>query len=286
MTVAHVVSGGSVIRMIQGTTAVAGTVVGIDESTDVALVRAAPQVGDQVAAIGFPEGDPLSFNQGTVNGLDRKAVIDEIQRHSMIEIDAATHPGSSGGPVIDATGKVVGVVDAGPDHEPGRRLAVSGTVAAPLMSTWQDHPDPVNPPECSSVTGPDGKPLPASASPTTRTQQALATLRVYFRAVNNGDFSTAFAQLHHGAGLASFIRGVTSSQDSDFAVNAVRTSGGSPMVWLSFTSHQDAGRGPAGRPRETCTRWSLDYGFSLSHGLWLIDSVKAHSGEPANRPCH
>lgn len=299
VTAAHVVNNGSVIRMVQGTTAVAGTVVGINSSTDVALVRAAaplsgatlrfatgtPQIGDRVAAIGFPEGDPLSFNEGTVNGLDRKAIIDGIQRHSMIEMDAATTHGSSGGPVINAAGAVVGLVDAGPDGQPGRRLAVSSGVAAPLVADWQAHPAPVPPPECASATGPDGQPVPGSASPTAANQQALATLAVYFRAVNNGDFSTAFAQLLHGGDLATFTRGVTSSQDSDFIVDALGSAGSAPTVSLSFTSHQDPGRGPAGRPQETCTRWSLDYGFARSNGLWLISSTTAQPGGPASRPC-
>lgn len=298
-TAAHVVAGGQVIRIIQGTSSTAGRVIGLDPAADVALVRtasplsgttltfaaSAPRVGDQVGALGFPEGDPLSFNEGTVNGLDRKAVIDGIQRHSMIEIDAATTHGSSGGPVIEADGAVVGLVDAGPDGEPGRRLAVSSAVAKPLVEAWTAAPQPVRPSSCSSVRGPDGKPLPASDFPTTEARQALATLDVYFRSINNGDFPTALAQLLHPGSLAAFVKGVTSSQDSDFTVNSVSSQGGSPVVWLDFTSHQDPGQGPAGRPQETCTRWSLDFSFAQHHGLWLIESTRAHPGQPASQPC-
>jgi serine protease Do len=298
-TAAHVVAGGQVIRIIQGTSSTAGRVIGLDPAADVALVRTAsplsgttlnfathaPRVGDQVAALGFPKGDPLSFNQGTVNGLDRKAVIQGTQRHSMIEIDAATTHGSSGGPVIKADSTVVGLVDAGPDGEPGRRLAVSSAIAKPLVKRWTATPEPAKPPSCGSVRGPDGKPLPASDFPTTETRQALATLAVYFRSINNGDFPTALAQMLHPGSLAGFVKGVTSSQDSDFTVNSISTQGGSPVVWLSFTSHQDPGHGPARRPQETCTRWSLDFSFAQHHGLWLIASAQAHPGQPASLPC-
>src|SRR3954447_10493926 len=40
-TVAHVVDQGQVIRVIEGTTSTAGTVIGLDQGTDVALVRTA-----------------------------------------------------------------------------------------------------------------------------------------------------------------------------------------------------------------------------------------------------
>lgn len=298
-TVAHVVAGGQVIRVIQGTTSTAGTVIGVDRSTDVALVRtvaplsghqlrfadAQPNVGDQVAAIGFPEGDPLSFNTGTVNGLDRKAVIDGIARHGLIEMDAATNPGSSGGPVIDVHGDVVGLVDAGPLGEVGRRLAVSATTARPLIEGWRAVPQSVDAGTCDSVLGPDGQPLPAGDFPTAEAAQAFATLDIYFRSVNDGDFPTALAQLWHPDSLASFRAGVESTQDADLTARSVTRRGSSVVVWLTFTSHQDPGRGPSARPNETCTHWSLDYRFRRHHGLWLIASTRAHSPGAPSEPC-
>lgn len=298
-TVAHVVDGGQVIRVIQGTRSTAGYVIGIDRGTDVALVRTVaplsghqlgfaarePKVGDRVAAIGFPEGDPLSFNTGTVNGLHRKAVVDGVPRHGLIELDAATNPGSSGGPVIDDHGDVVGLVDAGPPGEQGRRLAVSGRTARPLIEGWRAVPQSVDPGTCDSVLGPDGQPLPTSEFPTAEAQQAFATLDIYFRAINGGDFPTALAQLRHPDSLASFRRGVESTQDLDLTARDVSRRGRSVVVWLTFTSHQDPGRGPAARPYETCTRWSLDYRLSRHDGLWLIASTHAHDPGGPSEPC-
>ncbi|HVS35597.1 MAG TPA: trypsin-like peptidase domain-containing protein, partial [Gemmataceae bacterium] len=67
------------------------------------------QLGDKVAAIGFPFADPehpeLSFNQGNISSTRK-----EIEDHPYYQTDAAVNPGNSGGPLINADGQVVGVV--------------------------------------------------------------------------------------------------------------------------------------------------------------------------------
>jgi S1-C subfamily serine protease len=298
VTAAHVVDGGQVIRVMQGTTATAGDVIGIDAGADVALIRTvaplagyrfafaegSPQVGDQVAAIGFPQGDPLTFNTGTVNGLGRKAVIEGIARHDLLEMDAATTHGSSGGPVVRPDGAVVGIVDAGPDGEPGRRLAVSAGTAKPLVDGWARDPQPVVPPDCSTAVDQNGDPLPADENPTRVDLQAITTLDVYYRAIDGGDFATAVAQLIDPPDLADFTKGVTSTQDTDVVYRAVSPDGDRLLVWVTFTSHQDPGQGPAARPQETCTQWSLDYAMAKKNGLWLIDATRPHEGT-GNAPC-
>lgn len=297
-TAAHVVQDGQVIRVVQGTTSTAGTVIGIDPGADVALVKTVallsghafrfadrnPAVGDLVAAIGYPEGDPLSFNTGTVNGLGRKAVIEGTARHDLLEMDAATTHGSSGGPVIRADGEVVGLVDAGPDGEAGRRLAVSGATASPLLAAWSAAPLFNEPGQCSGGVDLDGEPVPPDQLPTGLGRQVLATLDVYFRGINGGDFPTALAQTAEPVALSTFTQAVTSSQDSGFQVKDVQDRGdGNVVVWLTFTSRQDAGKGPAARPQETCTDWSLDYDLVQKNGLWLIAGTSPHG--TANALC-
>ncbi len=65
----------------------------------------------------------------------------------------------------------------------------------------------------------------------------------------------------------------------------MQDTGAGLAVWVTFTSQQEAGRGPAERPEETCTRWSLDYLLVVRNGLWLIESTRAHDGEPPHMPC-
>jgi S1-C subfamily serine protease len=109
------------------TAEVTGTIVGADDSTDVALIKVDPsqtptldpiplgdsskvQVGEQVVAIGNPLGLEFSLSSGVISSTDRQvqspngAVIDNA-----IQTDASINPGNSGGPLIDASGNVIGI---------------------------------------------------------------------------------------------------------------------------------------------------------------------------------
>ncbi len=297
VTAAHVVDGGRLVRAISGTTSRSASVLGLDLAADVALLRmvtpiegheftfsAEPaRVGDQVAALGFPEASLLTFTPGTVNGVGRKAVIDGVARFGLLEFDAATHPGSSGGPVVRPDGTVVGLVDAGPQAAQGRRLAVTSATAEKTIAPWLERTSPVPTKKCPEALGPDGKPLPPSVAPGSDAAQAFGTLRLYFASINQGDYSTALAQFVKPLPLEAFSAGVESSQDDNFVVEDVTRSNGKVVVWLTFTSRQQAGHGPAARPKETCTDWSLDYTMAPHNGLWLIESTKGHG--QASRPC-
>lgn len=299
VTAAHVITDAQATRVILGTTTHNATVVGKDDGTDVAVLRTDsalngpaltlterdPAVGDEVAGIGYTLGDPLSLKPGRVNGLGRKVVIDGIPRHSLIEFDAATNHGNSGGPVIDTRGDVVGIVDAGPEGEPGLRLAVSARVAGPLVRGWIRRPRPVAPDNCPGLPGPGGSTVPVNLSPTSSIRQALQTLDLYFSSINNGDFPTAVAQMAAPMSVEKFTAAVTSSSDRDVEVLDAHVVAGRPVVWLTFTSVQAPGQGPRERISETCTVWSQNYHFVQRRGVWLIDKTSARPGAPRNRPC-
>jgi putative serine protease PepD len=101
------------------------TVVGVDPSTDIAVldpqddvgVRALEladseqvRVGDPVIAIGSPFGLAGTVTSGIVSALDRSIrspggfTVDGV-----IQTDAAINSGNSGGPLLDAEGRVVGI---------------------------------------------------------------------------------------------------------------------------------------------------------------------------------
>lgn len=301
LTVAHVVEDGEIVRVVQGTTATAARLLGVDRAADVALLETVapleghffdfaatpPEVADRLAVLGFPDGAPLTVTQGTVNGLDRKAVIDGLARHSLIEHDAASTGGSSGGPVINTDGEVIGLHDAGPtDGREGGNWAVSGSLARDRVQTWLDAPQVIPLVECPDATGPEGATVPEAALDPTTARHVASTLDVYFRAINNGDFATAFAQrTPQDADFEQFRDAVRSSQDYGFAIHDARRSGDEVIVWLTFTSQQEAGAGPRERPDETCTVWSLDFSFQQFNGLWLIDGSSAHDDGAGSTPC-
>ncbi len=70
--------------------------------------------GDLVAVVGFPFGVGPSVSAGVVSGLGRAFHSPEGQRelNGLIQFDAATNPGNSGGPLINMDGEVVGIVTA------------------------------------------------------------------------------------------------------------------------------------------------------------------------------
>ena len=109
------------------TTSLVATVVGIDETSDVAVLKVDPakaptlnplelgnsstaQVGEPVVAIGNPLGYDFSLTSGIVSATDRNLQSPNGSTISNgIQTDAAINEGNSGGPLIDSSGKVIGI---------------------------------------------------------------------------------------------------------------------------------------------------------------------------------
>ncbi len=125
LTANHVVAGGGSIAVTfaDGTTASA-TVAAANPKLDIATLTPAklPQVvvpanlgggadvGASVVAIGNPLGLTDSVSSGVISGLDRTADTDHGRFSGLIQFDASVNPGSSGGPLLDAHGLVIGIV--------------------------------------------------------------------------------------------------------------------------------------------------------------------------------
>lgn len=69
--------------------------------------------GDMVVAVGFPFGMGPSVSAGVVSGMNRTFPVPGGKPLTgLIQFDAAVNPGSSGGPLVNQSGEVVGVVTA------------------------------------------------------------------------------------------------------------------------------------------------------------------------------
>jgi putative serine protease PepD len=156
LTNAHVVNGasnGSVkITFADGRTATA-RVLGTDTNSDLAVLKVdgvtglkpatlgdsdQVRVGDQVVAIGSPEGLTGTVTSGIVSALNREVKVSDSEggngrqnpygfpynqsqsqnsssgttTYHAIQTDAAINPGNSGGPLLDLNGRVIGINSA------------------------------------------------------------------------------------------------------------------------------------------------------------------------------
>jgi S1-C subfamily serine protease len=70
------------------------------------------QIGDEAFVVGHPLGLYGSMSVGVISGLDRsfRPPNSEQTIDGLIQIDAAVNPGSSGGPLLNRAGQVVGIV--------------------------------------------------------------------------------------------------------------------------------------------------------------------------------
>jgi S1-C subfamily serine protease len=77
-----------------------------------AVLGGGVRVGDEVFPVGNPLGFRSSITAGVISGLNRAIARQDGggQLAGLIQFDAAVNPGSSGGPLIDMAGRVVGIV--------------------------------------------------------------------------------------------------------------------------------------------------------------------------------
>lgn len=158
LTNAHVVerSDQVEVRLTDGRT-LAGTVVGLDSVTDLAVVRVtsptplpvaplgdsdAVEVGDWAIAVGNPFGLDNTVTMGIISNRNRNisklGITDK--RLELIQTDAAINPGNSGGPLLNAAGEVIGIntlVRSGPGAGLGFAIPINRarSIAEELIRT-------------------------------------------------------------------------------------------------------------------------------------------------------
>ena len=127
LTNAHVVNGASKVTVqFEDKQSVDAKVLGKDESTDLALLQVNPeglslvpltlgsskgvQVGDPAIAIGNPFGLERTLTTGVISAVQRTIQApNSFEIDDVLQTDAPINPGNSGGPLIDGTGKVIGI---------------------------------------------------------------------------------------------------------------------------------------------------------------------------------
>ena len=104
-----------------------------------------PLVGEQVVAIGNPLGEfQNSMSVGHVSATNRNITIDGITFNA-IQTDAAVNRGNSGGPLLNTSGEVVGVITAksGGSGVEGLGFAIPSKTVDDIVSSIIDGSSPI-----------------------------------------------------------------------------------------------------------------------------------------------
>ena len=165
LTCAHVVSGATSVKVqLNGSDeSYDATVVGQDSTSDIAVLKIdatgltpavigdsdALAVGEVAVAVGNPLGTlSNTVTDGVVSALNRQVTVQDNDM-TLIQTDASISPGNSGGGLFNASGELIGIVNAKSSYseaegigfaipintamEIGRQLIENGSVARPAL---------------------------------------------------------------------------------------------------------------------------------------------------------
>ena len=152
VTNSHVIEGASAVKVTLNTgSEYEAKVIGSDAKTDLAVIKIKPsetltvaelgdssqiQVGERAVAIGNPLGLEFfgSTTQGIISAINRKITVDD-RTMSVIQTDAAINEGNSGGALVNAYGKVIGInaVKISASSVEGMGFAIPISEAKPIL---------------------------------------------------------------------------------------------------------------------------------------------------------
>ena len=69
-------------------------------------------LGETVIVVGNAVGYGSSISRGVLSAVKRNITVEDIEYKDLVQTDAAINPGNSGGPVIDISGRLVGIASA------------------------------------------------------------------------------------------------------------------------------------------------------------------------------
>ncbi len=156
VTNAHVIAGARDIKVHVDGQTYDGQVVGVDDVTDLALVKINAEdlpaarfasedkirVGEWVVSLGNAlalKGGP-TVTIGIISALGR-TIQSETGEHfyNLIQTDAAMNDGSSGGPLVNLEGEVVGINQSILRQAEGMAFAINGADALPVIRSLLEH---------------------------------------------------------------------------------------------------------------------------------------------------
>ncbi|MCF6410832.1 S1C family serine protease [Pseudalkalibacillus salsuginis] len=203
VTNAHVVKGGkSILVRTANAQQYEGQLIGIGESTDIAVIRVPElageqplkiaeaheaEIGDEVVALGSPLGLQNTVTTGIISGLNREFTIDDYTYSGVYQISAPIAKGNSGGPLIDKqTGQVLAINSAGTE-EGSIGFSIPLSDVYKKIVSWSKNPDehPMEP----------GDNLGHTSDLTLDARESEYLVGYFFGNLTIGDYVTAYSLL-------------------------------------------------------------------------------------------
>ena len=303
----HVVEDAAEIALDFGEQRVEATVIGRDRVRDVAVlrlanpieeasvIRVAPEqtrVGEEVAAIGHPAGQPLAMTVGRVTSVDGQVVVgDEDVRmvEGVLQTDSVAAPGSAGGPLVDQRGEVVGIVIQSASNDSALGYAVDIDGVRDDLLGWTLNPEPVRSAFCIGEVDLNDidEVAPELINSEVDAAEVLAlqrTFAVFTQSINSGRAEQAFEVL--GPALtanetaAQWAEQQRTSKLWDWNIRSLDLRPDGIEVRSTVRSTQAAEFGFDGQSE--CTRWDLVHSMVLGEfqgrEFWLINGSRPGPG--------
>ena len=150
VTAAHVITRATEIEIVtEDGMRHAAAVIAVDNQRDIAILETKlkrrpitlrltdPAIGEHGCAIGNSFGLGLSISCGVVSAIHRRQVgFNPIE--DFVQTDAAINPGGSGGALVDADGRLIGMIDGIFTKEADIDAGVNFAVSVPLLIEGAD----------------------------------------------------------------------------------------------------------------------------------------------------
>ncbi len=151
----HVVENATQIQVnLSGNESRSAQIVGLDETTDLAVLKIpsggliaaewgdsdALEDGSLVWAVGNPFGLDRSVTFGIISAKNRRGFQGASPYQDFLQTDAAVNPGNSGGPLVDVSGKIVGINTAivGPSYQ-GVSFSIPTSIAKEVYERLREN---------------------------------------------------------------------------------------------------------------------------------------------------
>lgn len=314
MTAAHVVVGTRTVSFQTSTGELgAASIVAYDLGTDSALLRTEVPLkqpaldfdteplaqGSGLLVLGYPLwAYDLRVAQGIVSGLNDTAEYSTYAVKRVFTTDAATNGGNSGGPVVNRSGQVIGLVSGGinwDSTDAERRRPVEGiNYVVPADDLRQKVAEWAEEPKSEFAQCPDDVDVDDDESATLRVQvdskdrdagDIAQIFQLHGQAINEGSYEAAWRTFtapmqRRMGGLGRWSSGLqTSIWQSLSITDLVKTGDDTATLTGRLRTRQDPRFGRGG---QSCSDWVLHYRVRRVEGVWLIDDARA----PRNpRPC-